>query len=152
MKYRNIITAIGYMVMGLLCIIFKEEIIKIGCTIFGIILIIEGVLLFYGNKIYGIIMIAIGIIMIIFGFAITKIVLYVVGALLIFYGISNIVLLFKQKAISIKLLLMPIGQILIGSCFVFYQALSIEWMFYIIGALLIIEGLIALLINLIIVK
>ena len=150
-KNGNLIASIVTILMGILFCILKEGVIDIMMTILGVLFIVGGVIaLLSGGTVYGIVLIAIGVIIIIFGWAIKTVVFYVIAILLILVGVLQIAALLKENVKGTKpiftliIYLVPILRIAIGVLLFFNQSGTINWILYVTGILLIVDGIIGL--------
>ena len=150
MKQRsNLFTALLSIIIGILFCIYKGGIIGIATTIIGVMLLIIGVLgLVSGVLVGGLIYIILGIVIIVFGWVLTTVVLYIIAVILILIGVLEIIGFQKQNIKgtnmlnTILLYLAPILYIVIGVLLFFNQGGTINWIFYVTGILLIIDGII----------
>ena len=145
MNKNHLIIALGFILAGILCIVFKGAIINWLMTIIGVILIIDGILSILANiKEVGIIKIIVGVVLIVMGWVVGVAILYVLSVLFILYGILNLYNLIKAKVTSILLYVMPIMQLVIGVALLFNMGRTVNVIFIIIGICLIIDGIIEL--------
>lgn len=150
-KSGNLIASLVTILMGILFCILKEGVIGIMMTILGVLFIVGGVIALLSNgTIYGIILITIGVLIIIFGWAIKTVVFYVIAVLLILVGVAQIIGLIKGNVKGTKpiftliIYLVPVLRIAIGVLLLFNQNGTLNWIMYVTGILLIVDGLIGL--------
>ena len=145
MRKNHLIVALGFIIAGILCIVFKGEVINWLMTIIGVILIVDGILSIFNNvKEMGIIKIIVGAVLIVMGWVIGIAILYVLSVLFILYGVMNLYNLIKAKVSSILLYVMPVMQLIIGVALLFNMGGTVNVIFIVIGACLIIDGIIEL--------
>ena len=137
----NLLTSLAYAVVGVLLIILKGSSIEILMTVFGALLIVAGLVDFFGNNDFfeGIIKVAIGVAIIIFGWALTQLVLFIVGALLIVKGVIDFAKLFKK---GLSATLPAIATILVGILLVCSKWLDV--LFIVAGVIFIIDAILTL--------
>lgn len=143
-KLSSLIEALAVILLGVLFIILKEQVGSIAMTIFGVMLIAVGVVNYLNLlHITGIVEIVLGIIVIVCGWTIAKIVLYVLAVILIVYGIVEILNMLKLKRRGFKFgdtIMMysaPVLQVLIG---ILLLMNGFGWVFIVVGVMFIIEG------------
>ena len=145
MRKNHLIVALGFIIAGILCILFKGEVINWLMTIIGVILIVDGILSIFNNvKEMGIIKIIVGVVLIVMGWVIGIAILYVLSVLFILYGVMNLYNLIKAKVSSILLYVMPVMQLIIGVALLFNMGGTVNVIFIVIGVCLIIDGIIEL--------
>ena len=137
----NLLTALAYAVVGVLLITLKGSSIEILMTVFGALLVLAGIVDFFGNNDFfeGLIKIAIGVVIIIFGWALTKLVLIVLGVLLIVKGILGIVKMSKK---GLSACLPSLATLLVGILLVCAKWLDI--LFVVAGVIFIIDAILTL--------
>ena len=152
MKDRSsLFNAILSIIMGILFCIYRGGVIGIATTIIGVLILIIGVLsLISADVIGGLIYIVLGIVIIVFGWAIAKIAIYVLAVILIVIGIMQLVGYSKQNikgtntGMTILIYAIPIIDIVIGVLLFINLGGTVDWIFYVTGVLLIIDGIIGL--------
>ena len=145
---EKMISAILTIILGILFIVLKEQVIGIGMTILGVLLIVAGVLDLIGSKqtYSAVVKIVIGVLFIVFGWTIVSAVLYILAALLLVYGIYLFYDRIKTHMKGANLLstiityVEPALFILIAFFLFFNQGGTIEWVFIVSGIFAIIEG------------
>ena len=137
----NLLTALAYAVIGVLLIMLKGSSIEILMTVFGALLVLAGIVDFFGNNDFfeGLIKIAIGIAIIVFGLALTQLVLFLLGALLIIKGIMDF---FKLSKKGLSACLPALATILVGILLVCAKWLDI--LFVVAGVIFIIDAILTL--------
>ena len=137
----NLLTALAYAVIGVLLIMLKGSSIEILMTVFGALLVVAGVVDFFGNNDYfeGLVKVAIGIAIIVFGWALTQLVLFLLGALLIIKGILDLLKLRKK---GLSACLPALATILVGVLIVCAKWLDV--LFVVAGVIFIIDAILTL--------
>lgn len=141
----SMVSAILYVLVGILFVIFKSSMLNWLMTIIGIVFVALGIYdIIKKNLTNGIIEAVIGIVIIVGGWVFVELVLIVFGALLIVKGATDLIALFKGSknvvSIIVAILTIALGILLIVSKWV-----ALDWMFIVIGVVFIVEGLFALL-------
>ncbi len=146
-KSRNILlavlTAVAYIVIGILFIINKKTALDYIIWIAGIVFIVQGILdlIFGHNTVGGVFEIAIGAIILIIGAAnISTVALIIFGVLIAANGVLSLI----QGPKLIFPMIMSILTIVVGVLLVIGTWAS-DWLFIIIGISLIIDGVLVLL-------
>ncbi len=147
----RIFSGIISVVLGIMFITLKGGVIGIVLTIIGLAAIAMGISDFVNNQTTpAIIKCIIGILILVLGWVLVDIALYVVaGAFIVFgiYQIASAVKLANLCAPSQKVLLFvkPVATLLAGLCLFFNKNGVIDWLFIIIGALILAQGVISIL-------
>lgn len=149
-KSENLTFAVLAIVLGLLFIIFKSAIISLTMTVFGILLIVSGVLDLMKKAVTGgVIKVVAGVVIIVFGWTLLTAALYVLAALLLIFGIIELYnTIRRRKSLGKTEFTMYAVEyalfIAIGVCLLFNQVGAIDWIFIVSGIVLIVDGLLAL--------
>ena len=150
-KSDKLVYAILTIVLGILFIVFKNDIIGIAMTILGVALIISAILDLVHKQIAPcVIKAVVGVVIIVFGWTLMSAALYVMAALVLIYGILLLYQTIKNykeiPEISDKVLsfVKPILLTAIGICLLFNQGGTIAWVFILSGVFFIVEGIISL--------
>lgn len=145
---QAVINAIALVVLGILFCVFRAGMINVLLTIVGVVLIALGVYDIFVRKNYvsAAIEIILGIAVIVCGWTILDIALLVLGIGLSIYAIYEIIMIaknFKKKGwIS---LIKPIITLVVGIFLIVAKWVLVDWIFIVIGVILIINGILALL-------
>lgn len=140
----NLVTAILYILVGALLIIFKGGMIDIAMTIAGAFFVISGILdIVKKNYTSGGISLAIGLAIIILGWVAAAIVLLVLGILIAVKGVAALVEVLKGKNPKALQLVFPIATIVVGLGIAFGNGVDI--ILVICGVLLAVDGVLGLL-------
>jgi uncharacterized membrane protein HdeD (DUF308 family) len=145
-KNSELSSALLYILLGVLLIVFRGQTLDWAMTIAGVIFIVSGVLdIVRRNFVGGAISLIIGIAILVLGWTATKIVLLVLGVLLAIKGLFAFVDALKRKR-SILALIFPILNVVVGLVIAFGNGLDIIIM--VCGVLLVIDGVLGLLASL----
>ena len=143
---NKLFRALMYIVLGALFIILKGEVISIAMTAVAFYLIVTGILALSKKMTNtGVIYLVCGLIVLFFGWVFVSVAVYVIAALLLIYGILQLINVSKLKIKGFKKYLEPILNIVIGLCFLLNLGNTINWIFYVLGILFIVEGILTLL-------
>ena len=143
---NKLFRALMYIVLGALFIILKGEVISIAMTAVAFYLIVTGILALSKKMTNtGVIYLVCGLIVLFFGWVFVSVAVYVIAALLLIYGIIQLINVSKLRIKGFKKYLEPILNIVIGLCFLLNLGNTIDWIFYVLGILFIVEGILTLL-------
>ncbi len=135
---NNLINAVLYILLGVVMCVFKSGMLNWAMTAVGVIMIVVGVLdILKSQIIEGIVMAAIGVLILVGGWMFVDIILLILGIVLVLKGILDLV-----KAISRGLLpiLAAILTIAVGAMLIVSKWAMLDWLFLILGVVLIIDG------------
>ena len=139
----NLISAILYILIGALLIIFRSQTLGWAMTVAGIFFVVSGIIeLVKKNWAGGIVSLVIGAAILILGWLATAIVLLVLGILIALKGIVDLINVIKGK-VTVMGLLFPILTIVLGLALAFGNGLDI--IIIVVGVLLVIDGVLGLL-------
>ena len=143
---NKLFRALMYIVLGALFIILKGEVISIAMTAVAFYLIVTGILALSKKMTNtGVIYLVCGLIVLFFGWVFVSVAVYVIAALLLIYGILQLINVSTLRIKGFKKYLEPILNIVIGLCFLLNLGNTINWIFYVLGILFIVEGILTLL-------
>ncbi|MBQ9114553.1 MAG: DUF308 domain-containing protein [Clostridia bacterium] len=143
---QALINAIALIVMGILFCIFRAGMINVLLTIVGVVLIALGIYDIV-KKLYvnAAIEIILGIAVIVCGWTILDIALLVLGIGLTLYAIYQIIMVAKNfKKAGWLALIKPIITLIVGIFLIVAKWLLVDWIFIVIGVMLIINGVMSL--------
>ena len=142
----TLILAILYIVIGILFIAFRSALLNWLLTVAGILAIAYGIYLIIKKQIVlGIIFVAVGIALILGGWLFLTIALIVLGVVLIIYGAKDLITLLQAKGKTpVFPVLVACLTILAGILLVVSKWAFLDWFFIVIGAILIVDGVLAL--------
>lgn len=140
----NISSPILYIALGVLLMIFKMQTLGWAMTIAGAFFLLVGLLDLLGKRIYSaIVNFAIGAIILIIGWTILEIVLIVFGILVAARGVMDLVEIVKSKRRNALAIIVAAFTVVIGIALAFGNLIgNLIW---IIGLLLVIDGVLGLL-------
>ena len=140
---NNLLTCFFYAIVGILLIILKSGALGILMTVTGALLILIGLVVIFKDSdlVKGIILIAAGIAIIIFGWTIANIVLLVLGILLVLKGIFDLI---KNRKNGFSSILSAIIVIIIGALLVISNWALVDVMCIIAGVIFIINAILTL--------
>ena len=142
-KNSELFSALLYIVIGVLLVIFQSKTLEWAMTIAGIFFVVSGALdLIKKNFVGGAISLVIGIAILVLGWLATTIVLLVLGILIAVKGLFALIDVFKQSKKNALQLVFPILTIVVGLMLAFGNALDI--FIIITGVLLAIDGVLGL--------
>ena len=140
----NFVSALLYLIIGVLLIVFKSQTLGWAMTIAGVIFIVSGVIdVIRKNFVGGAVSLIIGISILVLGWLATKIVLLVLGILLAIKGLIALIEALKAKKKSVLAILFAILTIVIGLVLAFGNGLDI--ILVVCGVVLAIDGVLGLL-------
>ncbi len=114
-------------------------------TVLGVALIVWGVSdLVKGGTVEAVIKIALGVVSIVFGWALASVALYILAALLVVYGVMSLYPLIKDKCKDSLLFIAPVVMLVVGLCLFFNQGGTVNWVFIVSGIFLVIYGVLNL--------
>ena len=149
-KKEAIVTALSLIAVGLLFIVFKNDIISLALTVIGGFLVVWGIINVINKLFYnGIIKIVFGALVLVAGWLFIQIALYLLGAFLLISGASELYRIFnhKIKKVTISLIasiIQPILSVMVAICLFFNQGNTLSWVFIVSGVFLMIDGVVAL--------
>ena len=142
-KNSELFSALLYIVIGILLIVFRAETIGWAMTIAGVVFVVSGVLdLIKKNYTGGAISLIIGIAILVLGWLAVKIVLLVLGILIAVKGIVALIDALKAKNKNALDLVFPVLTVVVGLLLAFGNGVDV--MILIVGILLAIDGVIGL--------
>ena len=141
-----LVMAILYIVIGILFIAFRSALLNWMLTVTGVLAIAYGIYLIVKKQlVLGIIFVAVGIALILGGWLFLEIALIVLGVVLIIYGAKDLVSLLQAKGKTpVFPVLVACLTILAGILLVVSKWAFLDWFFIVIGAILIVDGIFAL--------
>ena len=137
------ITALLYIIIGALFIIFKAGVLNWVMTAIGVLFIVNGIIdITKSRTVNGIVNIAIGAIIILGGWTFVEIILIVFGVLLAIKGVLDLVTALKGG--KLFPILFAVITIVAGVMLVLGKWIMLDWFFIALGVLLIVDGVIGL--------
>ncbi len=146
-RTEKFIAAITTIALGVLLIALKGDTVQILTSIFGVMVLVLGVLdLVAKDTRIGLAKCAVGIFILAFGWLLLSAILYVVAVLLLIAAIWWICDLWRSRCFyllswrSIILYVQPILLALVGIFLLFHQGEAMDWIFVVAGIFTVIEG------------
>ena len=140
---KNLFSAILYIIVGALLIIFKSEMLNWAMTIAGVFFIITGILdVLKKNYVNGGVSLVIGIAIMVLGWLATKIVLLVLGILIAVKGVVALLDALKKKKMDIIEVVFAALTVVTGILLAFGGLVNV--LFIIAGILLILDGVVGI--------
>jgi len=138
-----LVSALLYIILGVLLIVFRSGMLGIAMTIAGIIFVVSGILeVAKKNWAGGAISLIIGIAILVLGWVAAQIVLLVLGILIALKGVIALIEALGKKKITLLGVLFPVLTIVVGLMLAFGNGLDI--LLVICGVLLALDGVIGL--------
>ncbi len=147
---NKLLTSVITIVLGVLLMVWKTSIISIAITLFGVYLIILGILDLVNKKdeTTAIIKLIVGVAAILLAWLLTAVAVITLGVILMLHGITLILDIIKaNKQVkglvpTIMLWAVPVISIAAGLFIAFGSGM--DWAFIVVGVIVIIEGIISL--------
>jgi len=141
---NELFSALLYIILGVLLIVFKGATLGWAMTIAGIVFIVSGILdVVKKNYTGGAVSLIIGIAILVLGWLATKIVLLVLGILIAVKGVVALIDAFKRSSKNALTVLFPILTVVVGLALAFGNGVDI--ILVVCGVLLAIDGALGLL-------
>lgn len=139
----NLFSAILYILIGVLLIVFKSQTLGWAMTIAGAIFVISGILdVIKKNWMGGAVSLIIGLAILILGWLAAQIVLLVLGLLIAIKGVVALIEEFKKKKLSVFGILFAVLTVIVGLMLAFGNALDV--LIIVCGIFLIVDGILGL--------
>jgi uncharacterized membrane protein HdeD (DUF308 family) len=140
LKLDKNVTAIAYIIIGILICALRAQLLDWMMTIVGIILIVSGVITILNKNLFeGIIRVVVGAVVIIGGWLFIEILLIVLGVIVIINGVRELPSALKSKDLMPKI--NAIATILLGVLLVVSKWAMVDIVFIIVGVLAVLSGL-----------
>ena len=148
MKLKYLFSSFSAILLGILFIVLQASVLDIVIKVFAAILVVMGILeLVRLHVLAAIVKAALGVVVFIFGWKMMVVALYIVGALLILHGVLGLFALLRKRRGKIFVifgLLSSAFCILAGVLLLFYNGLTLSWLFIAAGIALIVNGILSL--------
>ena len=139
-----LLTALLYILVGVMFIVFRGSLLKWGLTIIGALAIIYGIFLIANKQVVaGIIYMLVGIAVILGAWLYFGYVILVIGAVMIVRGIIDLIQASKKKSHAMAIVV-AILTIIVGILLIVSKWVVLDWFFIIVGAVLIVDGILVL--------
>ena len=140
----ELFSAVLYLVIGLLLVIFRTQTLGWAMTIAGVVFVVAGVLdVVKKNIVGGAVSLIIGIAILVLGWLAAQIVLLVLGILIAIKGVVALLDALQKRKTTLLGVLFPVLTIIVGVMLAFGNGLDI--MILIVGILLMVDGILGLL-------
>ena len=140
----ELFSAVLYLVIGLLLVIFRTQTLGWAMTVAGVVFVVAGVLdIVKKNMVGGAVSLIIGIAILVLGWLAAQIVLLVLGILIAIKGVLALLDALKKHKTTLLDVLFPVLTIIVGVMLAFGNGLDI--MILIVGILLMVDGILGLL-------
>lgn len=144
-KDSRLFLRIGMILLGLLFIVKRSGVIHSALTLIAAILVFSAVFDFIKKQTSsGIVKGVIALAVMIFGWMFVELAFSLIAVLLLFYGIVQLVQTVKQKPKGYLPYAVPIFSLVAGCCLLFNQGGTVDWIFVVVGIVLIAEGILSL--------
>ncbi len=145
---KKLSTGLSLVILGVLCIIFKKDLIQYLISAIGLLTIVFGIIDLTKNKINnGVIQIVIGVLIIVFGWFILEACLLVFGAILLVYSVRKLIFSFKLTEHvdglykKMQLIGYPLLTVILGILLIISRWAFVDVVFIIIGVITMLNGL-----------
>ena len=144
-KDSQLLIRIGIIVLGVLFVIKRSGVIHIAITMIAAVLLLSAIYDFIKKQtsngvIKGVIALCVRVI----GWMFVELALYLIAALLLFYGIGQLIQTVKQKPNGYLPYAVPVFSLIAGCCLLFNQGGTVDWIFVVVGIVLIVDGILSL--------
>ena len=149
-KREAMVTALSLIAVGILFIVFKNDVISLALSVIGGFLLVWGIVNVINKLFYnGIVKIAFGALVLIAGWLFIQVALYLLGAFLLISGASELYRIFKNKIKKVTVsfvarIIQPVIYVMVAICLFFNQGAALSWVFTVSGIFLVIDGVVAL--------
>lgn len=144
-KDSQLFLSIGMIILGALFVVKRSGVIHSALTVIAAILVLSAVFDFIKKQTgSGIVKGVIALGVMVFGWLFIELAFYLIAILLIFYGIVQLIQTSKQKPSGYLPYAVPVFSLAAGCCLLFHQGGTIDWIFVVVGIVLITEGILAL--------
>ena len=134
-------------VLGLLLFLLKGEVISIVLTIIGILVLVSAFFDWKNQRTNtGLVKLVVGICILFFGWLFVNLALFLLAAVIIIIGLKKIIQVKEQNPVNLSMqekvvvYAKPVLTVLAGAILLLNQGGVIDWIFMVVGILLIIEG------------
>lgn len=148
---NKFVSAVLMVVLGILFLIWKGEVISVGMTVFGALLIIQAIVDVCNKEFVSCAIKAlIGVVIIVFGWLLLEAALYILGAVMLIVGALQLIALLKNFSAIPNLAAKILGffhpgvYVVIGVSLLCNQGETMSIVFIIAGIFMIVEGALAL--------
>ncbi|MBR6760422.1 MAG: DUF308 domain-containing protein [Oscillospiraceae bacterium] len=144
-KNSSLMTAVLTIALGIVFVIKRGGVLGLAVSLVGIVLIIAAIFdLVKKDTTAAIIKGVIGIGVLVFGNLFIHLALYLIAIMLLMMGLLQLVQAIRNKNRNTIAWITPVLSVLAGICLLFQQGSSVDWIFVMVGIVLIIEGILSL--------
>ena len=144
-KNSSLMTAVLTIALGIVFVIKRGGVLGLAVSLVGIVLIIAAIFdLVKKDTTAAIIKGVIGIGVLVFGNLFIHLALYLIAIMLLMMGLLQLVQAIRNKNRNAIAWITPVLSVLAGICLLFQQGSSVDWIFVMVGIVLIIEGILSL--------
>lgn len=145
---ENYVNGLVSVVLGLLLFILKGEVISLVLTVIGVLMLVSAFFDWRNKQTNSaIVKLVIGVCVLAFGWMFVNLALYIVAAVIVIAGLKKIVVIKDVSPVNLTLqekiflYAKPVLTVFAGVILFFNQGGVINWVFIVVGILLIVEGL-----------
>lgn len=142
----NLVTAIAYIIIGILCCVLRAEVFQIILTIVGVLFVVQGVLnIVYKDWIQAVINLAIGVVILVFTWAVGEITLLIFGIMILVKGAYELYNALKAKSKDMVSVVAAAVTLVVGILLIVARWKTVDALFIVIGIIFIVNGVAELL-------
>lgn len=144
-KDSQLLIRIGTIVLGALFVVQRSGVIHTAITLIAAILLLSAILDLIKKQIgSGVVKGVVAVCVMVFGWLFVELALYLIAAVLLLNGISQLIQIVKEKPISYLPYAAPVFSLIAGSCLLFNQGGAVDWIFVVVGIVLIVDGILSM--------
>ncbi len=144
-KDSQLFMRIGMIVLGVLFVVKRSGVIHTALMLIAAILLLSAIFDFIKKQTgSGVTKAVIALCVVVFGWLFVELALYLIAALLLLYGIAQLIQTVRQKPKGYLPYAVPVFSLIAGCCLLFNQGGTVDWIFVVVGIVLIVEGVLSL--------
>lgn len=151
-RQNKLVSSVLTLAVGLLIMIWKQNVVSIAMTVIAIALMVYGALDILNKKLtLAIVKILAAVAVLVLGWTLISVALYIIGALVLIYGALQLLGFFvsggfknRKILVIVFALIEPVISVVAGVGLLLSQASTLGWIFTIVGILLIVDAVLAL--------
>lgn len=144
-KDSQLLIRIGTIVLGALFVVQRSGVIHTAITLIAAILLLSAILDLIKKQIgSGVVKGVVAVCVMVFGWLFVELALYLIAAVLLLNGISQLIQIVKEKPVSYLPYVAPVFSLIAGSCLLFNQGGTVDWIFVVVGIVLIVDGILSM--------
>lgn len=144
-KDSQLLIRIGTIVLGALFVVQRSGVIHTAITLIAAILLLSAILDLIKKQIgSGVVKGVVAVCVMVFGWLFVELALYLIAAVLLLNGISQLIQIVKEKSIGYLPYAAPVFSLIAGSCLLFNQGGTVDWIFVVVGIVLIVDGILSM--------